>query len=1108
MFNCRLIEGFTNPKPEYYPNPKYSVRACVPCAEGCKTCRDKAPDSCLECFDQNDLLLDSKCTNQCPEGYTQSKNKKNQLICVRCPKNCKFCKDPLQCNVCLPTHTLYQSKCHKHCPEGTQPKQSNSIHRECEAINCGPLCTECLDKTHCKACKKKEGNRLVVPIQNGCYLCSKPNGLIEKDQNCYEVCGDRILYRLDTDKNHTQFCDDGNIINGDGCSSDCKIERGYSCSRNVGYLTRNDFRSGPDKCDLIPTASMTRAKTPENKFIFGLSFSENVDASQFDLENHFHFKIEEEAQVEESEDVIKQPPPSSSSEVAEGEVEKVKVNKTTMMVFSAKKISSKLFELTLLNIDSFERDFFGMIRLYRNSDPDSERFNVRTIGKQIPVEVEGLGTEFVVNYENFKDEANFSEIILNVESYSKDIKFQLIMLAISITPMLFSLTVNLSQRLMYFQLLNIKYPKLIKRAFEVLSTAWSFNPYIEQYGAKDDGKVSWMDKVIGLKPGDENPPAQFKALKISAIYFKSVLPSLLVVASYYLLSLTLVYAKKCYDKWRVEYWKKELKKTNFKRIKVDGFLTKYFGGILELLSSIIIWGGIIKINILTIQNLTIGVFLNLSLFKLDDVAFRVSYVLSLATLGAITLNIILYIYITEGYMKKYTKEVLPKKRDKDEGSEIRISKIERPGRGQEQSINGLDKELERGLDESSGSWFGSDNDYSLSSSSNRGERERGKSFKGRRNRFDRLDMIPREKGEYRQNEQRLRKESLRGNWRLREPHLDRNKKKRKNSGVFNFSLSDSEKDEEFDFDFKNSPFNEGDFRKDGENPFSEKNDKRDENIQEMEPKSQKFVNQGVPRLRKRSRLEEFMMRKRAFPRGPTYRRETRRPFFNFMTGRTQFTDRFDRGKIFGSRDSKHQDLNRNQEGRGTRRVENGVLVLGRRSVYKSTPENNDLTTLDKLKDNSTNKETQEKNTDSGSLEYSKSLEIMSGTRRDYFFTRNFKTLFFMVRPLILSFSVSFCYYQPYIPLTMLSIFHVTELISGLLLKVYTERVYNIGLALEGGLFLLFSLLSFYIYIAEGRGDAGSVSYSQNGVIGYCMLAIIITGILVSIGLRLGGRGKL
>lgn len=39
--------------------------------------------------------------------------------------------------------------------------------------------------------------------------------------NCTEICGDGILFNLG--------CDDGNLINGDGCSSTCTVESGWAC---------------------------------------------------------------------------------------------------------------------------------------------------------------------------------------------------------------------------------------------------------------------------------------------------------------------------------------------------------------------------------------------------------------------------------------------------------------------------------------------------------------------------------------------------------------------------------------------------------------------------------------------------------------------------------------------------------------------------------------------------------------------------------------------------------------------------------------------------------------------------------------------------------------
>jgi cysteine-rich repeat protein len=40
---------------------------------------------------------------------------------------------------------------------------------------------------------------------------------------CEEICGDGLNYGINE-------CDDGNLESGDGCSNDCKVEPGWTCS--------------------------------------------------------------------------------------------------------------------------------------------------------------------------------------------------------------------------------------------------------------------------------------------------------------------------------------------------------------------------------------------------------------------------------------------------------------------------------------------------------------------------------------------------------------------------------------------------------------------------------------------------------------------------------------------------------------------------------------------------------------------------------------------------------------------------------------------------------------------------------------------------------------
>ena len=80
------------------------------------------------------------------------------------------------------------------------------------------------------------------------FTCGTGN--FAKFDICYEVCGDgRVVWRWECDfaagedcdrVNSRLTCDDGNEYSGDGCSADCVVEDGYVCEGGDDY--------GPDEC--------------------------------------------------------------------------------------------------------------------------------------------------------------------------------------------------------------------------------------------------------------------------------------------------------------------------------------------------------------------------------------------------------------------------------------------------------------------------------------------------------------------------------------------------------------------------------------------------------------------------------------------------------------------------------------------------------------------------------------------------------------------------------------------------------------------------------------------------------------------------------------------
>lgn len=69
---------------------------------------------------------------------------------------------------------------------------------------------------------------------------------------CVEICGDGKNFGL-------VECDDGNLINGDGCSSTCQIEDGWTCSGGTPTT--------PDKCQVVPLYIQSINATSNNNIV-------------------------------------------------------------------------------------------------------------------------------------------------------------------------------------------------------------------------------------------------------------------------------------------------------------------------------------------------------------------------------------------------------------------------------------------------------------------------------------------------------------------------------------------------------------------------------------------------------------------------------------------------------------------------------------------------------------------------------------------------------------------------------------------------------------------------------------------------------------------------
>ena len=146
-------------------------KTCEKCDGACGSCWGPTNNECYDCVGKNILSGESSCIEiVCPDGYYLPDDAKTPE-CLECPETCLTCKSPgtaSDCIKCVPDRMMSES-----------------------------LCLPC---------------NLIVGYQ---YPI--------RSNICTEICGDGIdLERLG--------CDDGNVRNGDGCSSSCEIERGWECS--------------------------------------------------------------------------------------------------------------------------------------------------------------------------------------------------------------------------------------------------------------------------------------------------------------------------------------------------------------------------------------------------------------------------------------------------------------------------------------------------------------------------------------------------------------------------------------------------------------------------------------------------------------------------------------------------------------------------------------------------------------------------------------------------------------------------------------------------------------------------------------------------------------
>ncbi|KRX02171.1 Insulin-like growth factor binding protein, N-terminal [Pseudocohnilembus persalinus] len=227
------VDGTTDP-----------YRWCKACNSKCSSCTDYS--TCTAC-NAGFYLQGSTCYSDCPNGYYESGS-----VCNACNAACETCTggSSFNCNDCADNYYYHNvdGGCYATCPNYYY-KDDLKYPPQCTLcttltglhISGTGVCTPC--QNNCKTCNPDiftctacYADRF-IQADNTCWKCEDDLGYQTNPSNiheCQEICGDGIRVDPQTE------CDDGNSINGDGCSNLCKIESGYKC---LGGST-----SSPDVC--------------------------------------------------------------------------------------------------------------------------------------------------------------------------------------------------------------------------------------------------------------------------------------------------------------------------------------------------------------------------------------------------------------------------------------------------------------------------------------------------------------------------------------------------------------------------------------------------------------------------------------------------------------------------------------------------------------------------------------------------------------------------------------------------------------------------------------------------------------------------------------------
>eukprot|EP00347_Sterkiella_histriomuscorum_P008669 403344213 len=241
-----------------------TTKSCETCNELCWACEDSTADKCSSCSDKGYKLFGSSCVASCPSGYKASDTYKT---CI--PDNPNFSQDTTSMMnkgyYAIDRINEKNGGQGQGCQIGEYYNYTTKTCTVCPGSNC-----ETCDQNKPSICLKCK-SQAYLAIDGTCRSCISGYMNFDYFGQCVENCGDGKRFTFEDYAPNSLQCDDGNAVDGDGCSKSCRVEIDYRCQGGVGGRTGSVY--GESKWDSENSKDTFYGFTPEKIFDISVTTS-------------------------------------------------------------------------------------------------------------------------------------------------------------------------------------------------------------------------------------------------------------------------------------------------------------------------------------------------------------------------------------------------------------------------------------------------------------------------------------------------------------------------------------------------------------------------------------------------------------------------------------------------------------------------------------------------------------------------------------------------------------------------------------------------------------------------------------------------------------------